>query len=337
VDGQLVMVSELADRTLLERFEECRAEGGTGIPRDELLRYLFDAADALDFIAVQFRLQHLDIKPTNLFLMGGRLKIGDFGLLREICHRRGTSAGGLSPAYAAPESFTGGFSLYSDQYALAIVYQEMLTGVRPFRGRTAQQLGEQHLRSRANLASLFADEQVVIERALAKDPNERYPSCGEMVRALASVVVTALPVSDRVDSDAELDSPYRCSPSLGPIFRSLNIGDSDLESSSVRTIESRLRDDSSGSDSSEQHLFPANRLPDGLPEPTLFLGLGGIGGRILTQLRSLFETRVEHRAARRSLGWLLLDTDRAAIPIEQRSRRSLRTSWRDGSDPKKRS
>ena len=40
VDGQLIMVSELADKTLLDRFEECRAAGGHGIPRGELLRYL---------------------------------------------------------------------------------------------------------------------------------------------------------------------------------------------------------------------------------------------------------------------------------------------------------
>src|SRR5271165_333498 len=89
VAGQLVMVSELADGTLLDRFEACRAEGATGIPREELLLYLRDAAEALDFISGQFHLQHLDVKPSNLFLMGSHLKVGDFGLVREICHQSG--------------------------------------------------------------------------------------------------------------------------------------------------------------------------------------------------------------------------------------------------------
>jgi serine/threonine protein kinase len=49
VQGQLVIVSEVADKTLLDRFEECRASAGSGIPRPELLRYLQDAAEALDY------------------------------------------------------------------------------------------------------------------------------------------------------------------------------------------------------------------------------------------------------------------------------------------------
>ncbi|HWT77191.1 MAG TPA: serine/threonine-protein kinase, partial [Candidatus Methylomirabilis sp.] len=187
LDGQLIMVSELADNTLLDRFEECRAGGGNGIPREALLRYLLDAAEALDFITIRFRLQHLDVKPSNLFLMGDRLKVGDFGLVREVCHHTGTSTGGLSPAYASPESFTGEVSFYSDQYGLAIVYQEMLTGTRPFRGRTVLQLSDQHLHARPNLASLSSGEQSVIGRALSKNPNDRFPTCGEMVRALLSV------------------------------------------------------------------------------------------------------------------------------------------------------
>ena len=159
-------------------------EGGIGIPREELLRYLLDAAEALDFITSRFRLQHLDVKPSNLFLMGDRLKVGDFGLVREVCHHTGASTGGLSPAYAPPESFTGEVSFYSDQYSLAIVYQEMLTGTRPFRGRTVLQLSDQHLHGRPNLASLSSGEQSVIGRALSKNPNDRFPACGEMVRAL---------------------------------------------------------------------------------------------------------------------------------------------------------
>jgi serine/threonine protein kinase len=227
VDGQLIMVSELADKTLLDRFEECRAEGGHGIPRGELLRYLADAAEALDHITGQFRLQHLDIKPSNLFLLGGHLKVGDFGLVREISLNAGASIGGMSPAYSAPESFTGEFSLYSDQYALAIVYQEMLTGTRPFRGRTALQLSEQHLRARPNLAALADGEREVLGRALSKNPNDRFPTCGEMIRGLLSVEVSEQPSlrseksrdaepRPRREPESELESHLDATPTLRP-------------------------------------------------------------------------------------------------------------------------
>src|SRR6478609_1900836 len=51
VGGELVMVMELADAQLQDRFDECRREGQRGIPREELLGYLADAAEALDVIA----------------------------------------------------------------------------------------------------------------------------------------------------------------------------------------------------------------------------------------------------------------------------------------------
>src|SRR5262249_11674335 len=69
VDGQLVIVMELADRSLQERFDECRAAGEPGIPRDELLGYLLEAAEALDVMNLRHGLLHLDIKPGNLFLI----------------------------------------------------------------------------------------------------------------------------------------------------------------------------------------------------------------------------------------------------------------------------
>src|SRR5687768_12030891 len=71
IDGELIMVMELADRQLQDRFRECRTCGLPGIPRDELLAYFADAAEALDVIGAKFGLQHLDIKPANLFLVAG--------------------------------------------------------------------------------------------------------------------------------------------------------------------------------------------------------------------------------------------------------------------------
>jgi len=60
----------------------------------------------------------------------------------------------------------------------------MLTGIRPFRGRTAPQLLEQHLHGKPNVAPLPEGDQPVILRSLAKNPKDRFPTCGEMIQAL---------------------------------------------------------------------------------------------------------------------------------------------------------
>src|ERR1700758_4869366 len=84
VDGELVIVMELADKSLHDRFVECQAAGQVGIPRDTLLRYLRDSAEALDHMYERHQLQHLDIKPRNLFLISDRVKVADFGLVRHL-------------------------------------------------------------------------------------------------------------------------------------------------------------------------------------------------------------------------------------------------------------
>lgn len=185
VDGQLVIVTELADSSIKDRFEACRKEGKTGIPRDELLSYLRDTADALDYMSDQHSLQHLDVKPENLLLLGGRVKVADFGLVKDIHDHTASMMGGLTPVYAPPEVFEGKPSRRSDQYSLGIVYQEMLTGVVPFPGRTAAQLAAQHLNAKPRLSSLPPEDQPVVMRALAKKPNDRFPSCRELVDALS--------------------------------------------------------------------------------------------------------------------------------------------------------
>src|SRR5262249_5557296 len=75
IEGQLIIVMELADRNLWDRYKECRAQGLPGIPRDELLGYIAETAEALDLMNGQYQLQHLDIKPQNLFLVHSHVKV----------------------------------------------------------------------------------------------------------------------------------------------------------------------------------------------------------------------------------------------------------------------
>src|ERR1700737_2634609 len=170
IDGQLLIVMELADRNLWDRFKECRGNGLPGIPRQELLGYMEETAESLDLMNSQYQLQHLDIKPQNLFLVYQHIKVADFGLVKDLEGVQASVTGGVTPVYAAPETFDGWVSRFCDQYSLAIVYQELLTGQRPFAGSNVRQLILQHLQSPPNVSPLPPADQPAIARALAKTP-----------------------------------------------------------------------------------------------------------------------------------------------------------------------
>jgi serine/threonine protein kinase len=184
VDGQLVIVMELADRSLWDRFQECRTQGLPGIPREELLRYLEEAAEAIDVMNQDCHVQHLDIKPQNLFLIRRHMKVADFGLAKDLEGTHAILTSGITPIYAAPETFEGRVSHFCDQYSLAIVFQELLTGKRPFNGKNARQLLIQHLKAEPDLSSLPEAYRPIVARALSKQPTERFPSCLAFIRAL---------------------------------------------------------------------------------------------------------------------------------------------------------
>ncbi len=186
VGGDLVMVTELADRDLKDVWSCFQREGRPGIPRDQLLNYLREAAETLDLVNTQHNLQHLDLKPSNLFLVCNHIKIGDFGLVVSL-FGKGASPKGLSRVvtpYMSPEVIEGGSHRQSDQYSLAVTYQEMITGVLPFHGTTPEVLRQEHLRGCPDLEALPVADRSVVARALAKDPQLRFPSCSEFIKAL---------------------------------------------------------------------------------------------------------------------------------------------------------
>jgi len=190
IDDDLVIVSELADTSLHALLQAHRAAGRLGIPRGELVGYLREAAEALDVLNMQHALQHLDVKPQNLFLMGGHVKLGDFGLVQSLDAERSCTASrkwdAITPLYGAPELFQSSISHACDQYSLAVVYQELLTGTLPFSGSNARQLLVQHLQAEPELQALPEDDRPIVARALHKDPEQRFPSCAAFVQALAA-------------------------------------------------------------------------------------------------------------------------------------------------------
>jgi formylglycine-generating enzyme required for sulfatase activity len=193
-ESQLIIAMELADGTLLDRFYECLAEGLPGIPAKELQEFMAEAAKGIDFLNEPrhtldgksgVSIQHRDIKPANLLVVGGSVKVGDFGLVKLLENTRASHTGNLTVGYAAPECFGGQVHRLSDQYSLAITYTEMRTGLLPFRG-TLEQITLGHLNEAPDLESLPEPERSVVARALAKDPEDRWPNCRTFVAELAA-------------------------------------------------------------------------------------------------------------------------------------------------------
>src|SRR5207237_6608662 len=110
-----------------------------------------ETAEALDLMKLYYQLQHLYIKPQNIFLVHQHVKVADFGLVKDLEGTQASVTGGVTPVYAAPETFDGKVSRFSDQYSLAIAYQELLTGQRPFAGNNVRQLIMLHIQGVPNV------------------------------------------------------------------------------------------------------------------------------------------------------------------------------------------
>ena len=136
---------------------------------------------------------HRDIKPGNIILLAdGQVKVTDFGIAR-LDTVGGLTQNGMTvgtPGYMAPEQFRGGEAdRRADLYAAAVVLFELLTGLRPFDGRGASELMYQVLnepprRATALNPRLPLELDAVLERALAKAPDDRFQDAGAFIAAL---------------------------------------------------------------------------------------------------------------------------------------------------------
>ena len=292
-----MIVTELAQGCLKTRFDACRQAGMAGIPRDELLGYVRDAADALDFIHERHGLQHLDIKPENLLMVGNHVKVADFGLLKDLKESL-SIVGGLTALYCPPEMLNGRPCRHSDQYSLAIVYQEMLTAQLPFGGRTAAQLAAQHLHSPPMLAVLPPADQPVIARALAKNPDQRFTSCRAFANALVELDESKSQASRRVTPSGRHAFP-RSRIAATEVLNSPVLGPGAIPGAGTSPAVAEVRD------------LP--RLVVGTTpvrvRPAVVIGVGGTGASVISQLQERLRTHFGEPDNLPAVQMLLLDTD----------------------------
>jgi serine/threonine protein kinase len=333
VDNRLVILTELADMSLEQRARQCRAEGLPGIPREELLRFIADAAEALDYLAQRHSLQHLDIKPANLLISGDHIKVADFGLVKELASRTQNSmVAGMTPTYSSPEMFDDTPSAHSDQYSLAIVYQEMLTGVLPFPGRTAAQLANQHLRTPPQLSPLSERDRPAVAKALAKNATDRFPSCRAFVKALTDagqriVVQSSESRPTNGHTRASGSAPSVASPNT--LARGANAEGAaiplEVNGHAIQQTEpkhSGMIETQCDRPSRENLPIDRTIVDVAIPElastpdavtPTLYIAAGGVGIRLLCRLRELLARQEKPSQTESDVEMMAIDTDRAEL------------------------
>jgi eukaryotic-like serine/threonine-protein kinase len=232
------------------------------MPQHLAAEYVAQIADALDIAYRERNVIHRDIKPENIMLdRWGRIKVMDFGLARAPGLQQITIAKTLvgSVYYASPEQIWGNqLDDRSDIYALGVVLYEMVTGQRPFQGRTLAELTQTITAGRFPPPSVLNPDlapelEQVILTAMARDREGRFAHASlmaETLRALQLRAPSASPINplserntvpevERVENTPHIvpkrpHAPY-------PRFSSLDLARS-LHASELPTIASEIPD-----------------------------------------------------------------------------------------------
>lgn len=166
------------------------------------VRIIKDAAKALS-VAHKAGMIHRDIKPDNIMLTRkGEVKVADFGLVKSADVEKDLSLSKSllmgTPHYMAPEQFEGKPpDPRVDIYSLGVTFFELVTGKKPFDGKTAFKIMEAHLRQEPPKPETLAKEisptvSRIILKMLAKEPDKRYQTVDELIKDLerAEAVLT---------------------------------------------------------------------------------------------------------------------------------------------------
>ena len=222
-----------------------------GMPPEEAREVAAAMARALDY-AHGRGFVHRDVKPENiLFGEDGSPQLTDFGIARAVSERTRMTATGMSigsPHYMSPEQARGQLvDGRSDIYSLGVVLYEMLTGRLPFDSADTFEIGLSHINDPVpTLPREVADWQPLLERLMAKAPEDRYASAAEVAAVLESKARTQAP-----------------SPSLEPVERHLEAATRPEESAQeARAGQRESPSIAAGANRDRSAAHPEEELPE---------------------------------------------------------------------------
>ncbi|MFQ6101234.1 MAG: protein kinase [Anaerolineae bacterium] len=193
------------------------------LPLTEVNRIVGQVGSALDY-AHRMGVIHRDVKPTNVLLDAeGDAFLTDFGLARMMeasVQLTETGVGIGTPAYMSPEQGKGAkVDSRSDVYSLGVMLYEMVTGRAPYEAETPLAVVLKHIQEPLPLPRSIRPEvpeevERVILRAMAKEPEDRYQTAGEMVRALDAAVRAAEAAARTEPAVAEVAAEPAVAPAV---------------------------------------------------------------------------------------------------------------------------
>ena len=219
--GQYLVMEYLDGRPLNELLQS-----GKPLPLPEALDLLCQVLDALS-AAHAVGVIHRDLKPSNIFIVRESngteyVKVLDFGLAKRSATPEGTTPQTSSdimvgtPPYMAPEQALGEeVGPQTDLYAVGVIAFELLTGRRPFTGRSHMEIVAHHLKTPppapSTLVRLPPEVDALVLRLLAKEPRQRPASASEVSRELKALLQrregTSLPPMQRISRSVPAVNP----------------------------------------------------------------------------------------------------------------------------------
>ena len=226
-DGLFYITMELVEGKSVQAL----LDAGHAFPLPRILRIMEQACNALQF-AHENNVVHRDIKPANIMLTGddtvkvtdfGTAKILQFGTVQQTAHVMGT------PSYMSPEQVKGrAVDGRSDIFSLGVMLYEMITGEKPFPGESITTViykivNEEPVPPRTIDPTIHPGISAAVMRALAKEPEERYQTCHELLEDLRNyrgVLVDANPRAT-VASIAHRNAQANATVAMNPGLRGL--------------------------------------------------------------------------------------------------------------------
>ena len=272
------MVMELIDGQTLKDYLSDLHDKGERMSMREIVRIARGAISALAYAHARGMI-HRDVKPANLMLdSDGRLVLTDFGIAKIVTGIQFTASGGLigTPAYMAPEQGLGeAGDERSDLYSFGVILFQMCTGELPFDAEAPLAVILKHLNQpipsihklNPNVPDAMA---AVVYKTMAKDPDERYQTADELLKAL---------------DDIELDpTKSQRSPDMAALSALTTATDATATAASVTSRADSLTTSTNPALITPPPINLSPATPEALPTPTSRPSAAGIGGLIVIGL-----------------------------------------------------